>query len=52
MCSFREKVPLVQNCPEIKKDSVVGVRIKKENLCFFNSIILCDYLEFLLAFKF
>lgn len=36
---------------EINSDSGVSVRMKKENLCFFNSIIQCDYLDFLLVFK-
>lgn len=36
---------------EINNDNGVSVRRKKENLCFFNSITRCDYLEFLLVFK-
>lgn len=36
---------------EINNESTVVVKSKKQNFCYMNSVILCDYLEFLFVFK-
>lgn len=41
----------LNNRLEISNGSTIIMKIKKQNLSYFNSVILCDHLEFLFVFQ-